>query len=277
MATWTGILGNILLFMLCFGMSATVEIDRMQQQARNYKALATGILCQFLVLPFLGFLVVRTLDLPESLGLTLLVVTSSPGGSYSNWWCSVFNADLALSVTMTALSTILSILFLPANLLLYTRLTYHDDGLVSVLDWSSLFIALGVVLTAVAAGLTCSYYNKDPSIQKMANHLGNFAGFALIVFSATMTNTGDADSKIWSRDWKFYVGVSLPCLGGLLLANLIGTALQLRRPERVTVAIECCYQNVREWECSARRAKGVCIVMWCGRSHANCLLFFCSL
>ena len=86
------ILGNFLLFILVFGMSATVEIDRMRQQARNIKALGTGILCQFLLLPFLGFLVVRFLELPEPLGLTLLVVTSSPGGSYSNWFCSVFNA-----------------------------------------------------------------------------------------------------------------------------------------------------------------------------------------
>jgi len=58
----------------------------MRQQITNVKAISTGIVCQFLLLPFLGFLVVKILDLPEALGLTLLVVTSSPGGSYSNWW-----------------------------------------------------------------------------------------------------------------------------------------------------------------------------------------------
>lgn len=93
------VLGNTLLFVLVFGMSATVDVDRMRQQVNNGKAIVTGILLQFLLLPFLGFIVVRFLDLPEPLGLTLLVVTSSPGGSYSNWFCSVFNADLALSVT----------------------------------------------------------------------------------------------------------------------------------------------------------------------------------
>jgi hypothetical protein len=46
---------------------------------------------QFVFLPFLGYLVVTAFSMARPAGLTLLVVTSSPGGSYSNWWCSMFN------------------------------------------------------------------------------------------------------------------------------------------------------------------------------------------
>eukprot|EP00527_Entomoneis_sp_CCMP2396_P004939 CAMPEP_0198143260 /NCGR_PEP_ID=MMETSP1443-20131203/6225_1 /TAXON_ID=186043 /ORGANISM="Entomoneis sp., Strain CCMP2396" /LENGTH=92 /DNA_ID=CAMNT_0043806475 /DNA_START=137 /DNA_END=412 /DNA_ORIENTATION=- len=91
MSWLTSVAGNLLLFCLVFGMSATVDIRCMQAQIRNTKALLMGIFCQFVILPFLGFIVVRFLELDEALGLTLLVVTSSPGGSYSNWWCSMFN------------------------------------------------------------------------------------------------------------------------------------------------------------------------------------------
>ena len=77
--------GNVLLFLLVFGMSATVETSNMQQQLRNKKAIVTGVLCQFVLLPFLGFLVVFLMQLDHAVGITLLVVTSSPGGSYSNW------------------------------------------------------------------------------------------------------------------------------------------------------------------------------------------------
>jgi predicted Na+-dependent transporter len=45
----------------------------------------TGITLQFIILPFLGFVVVKVLQLDAPMGITLLVVTSSPGGSYSNW------------------------------------------------------------------------------------------------------------------------------------------------------------------------------------------------
>lgn len=271
MAVVNSILGNLLLFILVFGMSATVEIDRMRQQVQNVKALSTGILCQFFLLPFLGFIVVRFLDLSEPLGLTLLVVTSSPGGSYSNWWCSIFNADLALSVTMTAISTILSIIFLPANLLLYTRFSYPGE-VVSALDWSSLFIALAVVITAITAGLFASYQlsgsvgENKRSFQKMANHMGNFAGFSLILFSVFMSNSGsDSDTKIWSREWPFYVGVACPCVGGLLIANIISTVLRLRKPERVTVAIECCYQNVSVDSRGCECFNDSCLLSWCPR------------
>jgi len=75
--------------------------------------------------------------------------------------------------------------------------------------------------------------------------MGNFAGIALVVFSATMSNGGGGDdAKIWERDWQFYVGVALPCVAGLVISNVITTMFGLKRPERVTVSIECCYQNV---------------------------------
>jgi len=235
--------GNLLLFALVFGMSATVDIKSLLAQMKNKKAILTGCFLQFGILPLLGFIVVKTLQLNETMGVTLLVVTSSPGGSYSNWWCSMFNADLALSVTMTAISTLLSIIMLPANLLLYSRFSYEDD-IIAVLNWMSLFVSLVVVIGAITLGLFCSAKIHSHRFNVFANKLGNFAGIALVVFSATMSNTGGGDTKIWNRDWQFYVGVAFPCVAGLLISNVITTIFRLKRPERVTVSIECCYQNV---------------------------------
>lgn len=235
--------GNLLLFALVFGMSATVDIKALVAQMKNRKAILTGCFLQFVVLPLLGFIVVRTLQLNETMGITLLVVTSSPGGSYSNWWCSMFNADLALSVTMTAISTLLSIIMLPANLLLYSRVSYNDD-VIAALDWMSLFVALAVVIGAITLGLFCSAKIHSHKFNAIANKMGNVAGIALVVFSATMSNTGGGDARIWNRDWKFYVGVALPCAAGLVVANVLTTMFGLKKPERVTVSIECCYQNV---------------------------------
>mmetsp|Transcript_9872 Transcript_9872/g.14841 ORF Transcript_9872/g.14841 Transcript_9872/m.14841 type:complete len:378 (+) Transcript_9872:215-1348(+) len=236
--------GNVLLFALVFGMSATVDIKALVAQMKNKKAILTGCFLQFGILPLLGFIVVKSLQLNETMGITLLVVTSSPGGSYSNWWCSMFNADLALSVTMTAISTLLSIVMLPLNLLLYSRFSYNDD-VIAVLDWMSLFVALVVVIGAITLGLFCSAKIHSHKFNVLANQMGNFAGIALVVFSATMSNGGGGDdAKIWERDWQFYVGVALPCVAGLVISNVITTMFGLKRPERVTVSIECCYQNV---------------------------------
>lgn len=152
-------------------MSATVDIVHLRRQVRNWKALFTGVSLQFFILPFLGFVVVKLLRMNAPMGITLLVITSSPGGSYSNWWCSMFNADLALSVTMTAISTLLSVIMLPANLLLYAHNSY-SSGVVKSLDWYSLFVSLVVVISAITTGLICSARINSHQFNLTANKVG---------------------------------------------------------------------------------------------------------
>jgi len=88
--------------------------------------------------------------------------------AHVNRWCSLFNADLALSVTMTAISTFLSIITLPANLLLYANITYQAD-VTSDLDWVSVFVALAIVISAIALGLFFSYYCHSYRFNIIAN------------------------------------------------------------------------------------------------------------
>ena len=168
------IVGNVLLFFLVFSMSATVDARSMHQQLRNKNAIFLGVFCQFVLLPFLGFLIVKLFKLNAPIGITLLVVTSSPGGSYSNWWCSMFNADLALSVTMTAISTLFSVITLPANLLLYANISYAAD-VTQDLDWRALFISLAIVISAIALGLYVSYRSHSYKFNIIANKVGNIA------------------------------------------------------------------------------------------------------
>lgn len=220
-------------------MSATVDIDAMRAQVKNTKAIATGVFLQFVILPFLGFASAWFFNLDNATGITLLVVTASPGGSYSNWWCSMFNADLALSVTMTAMSTLLSTIMLPLNLVFYSKFLYRND-VVDALDWKALITALIIVIGAISLGLFASAHHKSATFNRRMNSLGNAAGISLILFSAVMSNTSSG-ARIWNREGSFYLGVAIPCVLGLVIANLISSSLWLLKPERVTVSIECWY------------------------------------
>ena len=84
MGVFKELVAHVLLFFLVFGMSATVDIGQMRKQMRNKAALLIGVSLQFIIIPFVGFLIVKILNLSMPMGVTLLVVTSSPGGSYSN-------------------------------------------------------------------------------------------------------------------------------------------------------------------------------------------------
>jgi predicted Na+-dependent transporter len=247
------VFSNLFLFFLIFGLSATVDMRNLRKQARNRFAITTGVAMQFLIMPVLGFLSVVILSnkgLTEAMGITLLVVTASPGGSYSNWWCSTFNAELALSVAMTTVSSVLSIALLPANLFFYTWLAYGVRGdsesqrVMQSLDWPALFLSLGIVLSAIVLGLLAGHRWDTPRFHVLANRVGSVCGLALILVSVFLSSGADgSESRLWNQPWAFYVGVMLPCLVGISLANLVGRTIKLSPPETVAISIECCYQN----------------------------------
>ena len=256
LSRFSAIMSNILLFFLIFGLSASVRIQDLKDRLTNRTALCTGVAMQFLVMPFMGYVAVMLFKrhgLTEAMAITLLVVTSSPGGSYSNWWCNLFNADLALSVAMTSVSSILSLGFLPLNLFFYTWLVYsvgegkdgEDMNVLGAVDFNAIFVALGVVLSAISLGLFVGYKSTHPHIHEYAAHFGSFCGISLIVFSAFLGGGGgDADTNMFDLTWSFYFATALPFFGGLTIATFVSRCIRLSPPEVVAVGIECCYQNV---------------------------------
>jgi hypothetical protein len=143
---------------------------------------------------------------------------------------------------MSALSTLLSIVMLPFNLYVFTWLAYGHE-IVQQINWVGLMGSIFMVIAAIGSGVFASSYFNSPEFNLKANRLGNFAGAALIVVSLIMANS-NPDYQLWDRDWPFYFGVAMPCLLGLVVATGVTTCLCLQPPERVTVAIEVCFQNV---------------------------------
>lgn len=153
----------------------------------------------------------------------------------------MFNADLALSVTMTGLSTFLSIFMLPLNLVIYTSGSYSSD-VVQSLDWFALILSLVVVIGGIAAGIGCSAWQNSTRFNLLANKAGNLAGIALVLYSALVSSTSE-DASLLNQNAAFYIGVALPAVVGVCLATYLATKAQLEKPERVSVAVEGCYQN----------------------------------
>jgi len=143
---------------------------------------------------------------------------------------------------MTAFSTLLSVVMLPLNLMLYSKFTF-EAHIVESLDFISLFIALLVVILAIGLGILSSAYIKSYKFNLFANKLGNVSGIVLVIFSLYMSNSSE-ESRMWGRPWQFYIGVMFPCLASLIIGNIATTALKIAKPERVTISIETCYQNV---------------------------------
>lgn len=79
------VLSNLFLFMLILGMAGTTDLSKFREKLGNYRGIGTGLGCQFILLPFLGFSSVKAFNIPQNYGVMLLIVTSSPGGGFSGW------------------------------------------------------------------------------------------------------------------------------------------------------------------------------------------------
>jgi len=249
----TAFASNFLLFCLVACFASTVDISSaIQRRSKIARGVVIALGCQFILLPLVGFLAVRAYSLDRVEGVMLMVVLSSPGGAYSNWFCSVFNADLMLSVAATACSTLLSAIFLPVNLLLYLSASYGTDVLGEV-RWDLLIVSIAVVTAGVSSGmlLSCRLSRmstleaEKPRAMRIRRRLGaagNLCGLVLIAFSAAFSSV---NAPLWNRPLKFYPSTATPALLAMTLSLLLTqwSRLRLAPAERVAVTIECLYQN----------------------------------
>ena len=113
--TWfTGSLIPIGLGLIMLSMGMTLGFEDFRRVGRKRRQVLPGLLLQYTVMPTLGWSLGYLFDLPTPFAVGLVLVSCCPGGTASNVICYLAKADVALSVTMTALSTVLASLMTPA-------------------------------------------------------------------------------------------------------------------------------------------------------------------
>jgi len=113
---------NLVLAFIMFGVALDITMDDFKQLIRNPKPVLVGVLSQFIVLPFITFLLVVIIRPMPSMALGMFLVAACPGGNISNFISSLAKGNTALSVTLTANATLLAIFLTPLNLSLWGSL-----------------------------------------------------------------------------------------------------------------------------------------------------------
>jgi predicted Na+-dependent transporter len=168
---------------------------------------------------------------------------TSPGGSYSNWWCAVFNADLAMSVAMTGASTLVGVVMLPVNLSIYCTLLYGKSTFTGG-HFVSILISLTIILVALFIGLGISWCMNSNRARERFNVGANIVGISLFVLSIFVSEH-KSRTPVWKKPPSLHLAIATPIVMAILLTVLVTSipAFGLKRPERVAVVIEACYQN----------------------------------
>jgi bile acid:Na+ symporter, BASS family len=223
-----------LLMLIMFGMGMTLTPDDFRRVLRRPLAIAIGAGLQFLVMPFAAFAVGHLLGLPEALLVGLVIVGCCPGGTASNVIAYLARADVALSISMTVVTTCLGVLLTPMLIWLYLGENVPvpvASMLRSLIEIVFLPVALGVVINTFSGRWLAPVKPVFPLLS---------VGAIVVVIGiiVALNHARIADSGLLAM-----LAVILHNLAGLLLAYLCARALRLSQIEARTVSIEVGMQN----------------------------------
>jgi BASS family bile acid:Na+ symporter len=138
-----------LLGVVMFGMGAGLRLENFLAVLRRPVPVVLGLGLQFLMMPLAGWLLALLAGLPPQLAAGMILVGCSPGGTASNVICYLARGDVALSITLTACSTLLAVLATPLLMLFYAGETVDVpvlDMLQTIFWIIFLPVSLGMVL-----------------------------------------------------------------------------------------------------------------------------------
>ena len=152
---------NPLLGIVMFGMGMTLKLSDFKVVFTKPKAVITGILSQFIIMPLIAWVLCLVFQLPTELAVGVMLVGCCPGGTSSNVMTYLSKGDVALSVGMTACTTIMAPVVTPALVLLLAGQAVdvsYVSMLMSIVQVVLVPIALGFIINAVASKVaqTCS-------------------------------------------------------------------------------------------------------------------------
>ena len=225
---------NPLLGVIMFGMGLTLSPHDFRIVLSHPKDILIGCLAQFTVMPLLAFGLAWAFSLPKELALGVILVGCCPGGTASNVITYLAKGDLALSVGMTATSTLLAPVLTPLLVWLMA------GTMVDVDTMGMLLSIVYVVIAPIICGLLCQRFL--PRITKcVVPYLPALSSIAIaMVVGIVVSHNAD---RLLVGGLMVVVVVMAHNLLGLLIGYILGRLLRLTRPKCVALSIEVGMQN----------------------------------
>jgi len=206
---------NAAIGLMMLGVALELKLEDFKRIIRSPKAPGIGLIAQFILLPAFTFVLIFILKPQPSIALGMILVAACPGGNLSNLMTYLAKGNCAVSVSMTAISTLAAIVMTPLNLSLWGSLNHDTAQILKKVSLSpadvffTVFIILGIPM---AVGMTLSriFPNLSQKVRKP------FKIFTLIFFIAIVFGA-------LAANWKIFLQV----IGLIVFAVLIHNALAL--------------------------------------------------
>lgn len=236
------LLNGILAFMM-FGVSLTLKLDDFRNILRAPAAPSIGLVAQFFVLPAATAWMTFAFKIDPELALGMLLVASCPGGTFSNIMTHIGRGNVAVSVSMTAVSSLAAIFMTPFNFVFYGQLNPYTRDLIQQIAISpfELFLLTTCVL-AIPLLLGMFVGNKFPNFAKRSE--SPFRAISLIVFFGFIVIAVSGNYEVFlTHMGSFALLVVAHNALALLIGTISGYAAKLKSADRRAVTLEVGIQN----------------------------------
>lgn len=225
---------NPLLMVIMLGMGMTIKASDFALIAKRPMPLLIGILAQFLIMPGTAWLIVSVIDLDPALAVGIILVAAAPGGTASNVMAYLAKGDIALSVAMTTVSTLVAPVLTPLIVLVLagSYLPVDAGGLfLSIVQIVLVPIAVGLVLQRFLPALVARLVEWMPLVSVI--------GITLVLLAVV-----SASAATILASGLIIAGIVIVLNGsGLLLGYFAARATGLDEAARRAVSIEVGMQN----------------------------------
>jgi bile acid transporter len=233
----TRLLG-VMMMIIMLGMGASLTFKDFRIAFRRPQGILVGLLCQYGIMPFIGYMMAVTLGLPPAVAVGLLLMGCMPGGTTSNIFSYFSKGALALSIMMTVCSTLVAVLMVPLLLTFYGGLL--DVSSEYVIPAANVAQVLVVLLVPTVIGIGLRKWN--PNVGATIELIGALLGVFVIIFLIGSWVPRNWQLLLTTSSNVYIAAIGLGLVGMLLGYGLARGFRQDSRRSR-TIALETGIQN----------------------------------
>ncbi len=236
----TSIILPVSLFIIMFGMGLSLRLADFYRVLKQPKAAMIGICAQMLVLPVIAFVIAVLYKLPAELAVGLMIIAFAPGGATSNMFSNLAKGDVALSISLTAVVSVITPFTIP--LLTYLSMEYFlGDAQAFELPLLKTILQL-LVITVIPVAIGMFIFSKWQTVaNKMEPTIRVFSVlFLLLIVIAIIVK-----NKAQMLDFFVQTGTATLTLNLLVLVLGYGLAklFRLEKAQAVAISFEVGIQN----------------------------------
>ncbi|HLR71895.1 MAG TPA: bile acid:sodium symporter family protein [Pseudogracilibacillus sp.] len=225
---------SLLLGVIMFGMGLTLSLNDFKGIIKAPKSVIIGVIAQYTIMPLLAFGLATAFQLTPEVAVGVILVGCCPGGTASNVMTFLARGNTALSVTITAFSTILAPILTPALTLLFASKwlpVSAGDMFLSIVQIILIPIVLGIIVRLI--------FQKQVEKSVKALPLISVIGIVAVAAAVVSVNT----DEIATTGLLIFSVVMLHNILGLLIGFLLGKVFRLEFNDQKAISIEVGMQN----------------------------------